>query len=62
MFQDEFDRLAAALGLSDGELLKLARHITESDTLRPIDKLTMGERELLLQELRSLLELERVPV
>lgn len=56
MFQQELEDLANELGMSDGELLKLAREVTGHGTLRPIDRLSNQERKLLLAELQSLAE------
>lgn len=51
--------LAALLGLSDGEVLKLARLILGDDKpLRMIDLLTKEEGERIISEMEAMLELE----
>lgn len=44
----ELERLVADLGLSQGEVLGLARTIAHDDTLRTIDRLTEAERRELI--------------
>lgn len=48
MFQDELDSLVADLGLSQGELLQMAREIAHDDNVRTIDRLTRSERNELI--------------
>lgn len=49
----ELQRLKDDLGLSDGQILDVARQIAGSDTLCTIDRLTASERQRLLAELRA---------
>lgn len=55
---EEILELQRSLNLSQGELLDLARRITECDTLRTIDRLTASERARLIGELRIMKEYE----
>jgi hypothetical protein len=52
----ELQELAEHLAISDGELLAFAREVTENGLLRPIDRLSRSERELLVAELSRLAE------
>ena len=47
MLEDIFT-LQRSLDLSQGELLAVARRVSECDTLRTIDRLTREERALVL--------------
>lgn len=53
-FLAELDRLVDELGLSQGELLALAREVAGRATLRTVDRLTGGERRELLLRLQEL--------
>lgn len=48
MFEDDLDRLVSEIGISQGELLALARVIAQDDTLRTTNRLTAAERRELL--------------
>jgi len=54
MFAEELSILVKELGLSQAELLQIAREVSHNDNLRTIDRLTTGERNELILALQAL--------
>ncbi len=53
MYQ-ELETIIQETGISVGEVLSIARQITEDDTLRSIDRLTSAERAELVSTIEKL--------
>ncbi len=54
MFAEELSSLVKELGLSQAELLQMAREVSHNDNLRTTDRLTQAERNELLLALQTL--------